>query len=392
MKISIITITYNCVETIERTLKSVIGQTYPDVEYIVVDGASSDGTRDILENYAGYFDFFVSEPDRGVANAYNKALLHATGDVINFMNGDDYFIHNEVLSHVSKEFEENPSTDILVGKDELNIVSSIHDTNRYTNVYIDAVFPHQAIFSKKRVFDEIGNFDEHFCFVGDRDWLLRAWSRGYKFQLKNEVYVHFSVGGRCFGTGNVFEEYEVAKKYLQLTGQEKFLDSAQRRCMETYCEGRVYLFLASNEDKSRRKDFFEAFLDHEKTYCVWGRGSYGTLLISELHKAGYSIKGIVDNSIDRESVEHGIPVFHYDRRRIKGVIIVATPKYDREICKKLISEGYERDSFVAFHEIEKRVLTFISSEEDIYTDFFSKAGLDLEEFVNSPRFLNVYNL
>ena len=74
------------------------------------------------------------------------------------------------------------------------------------------------------------------------------------------------------------------------------------------------------------------------------------------------------------------------------MIIVATPKYDREICKKLISEGYERDSFVAFHEIEKRVLTFISSEEDIYTDFFSKAGLDLEEFVNSPRFLNVYNL
>ncbi len=383
MKISVITITYNCVSTIERTLKSVIGQTDVNLEYVIVDGASTDGTKEILDTYTKYFSVYISEPDTGISNAYNKALLYATGDIINFMNGDDYFISENVLSHVAKEFEENPGTDILVGKDELNIVSSIHDTDKYSSVYIDAIFPHQAIFAKKEVFEEIGKFDESYSFVGDKDWLLRAWSNGLKFQLKDEIYVHFSPGGRCFGTENVFEEYELARKFLKLTGQEGLLWVAKNRCLESFCESRVYSFLTSIGERNEKEKFFREFFNHEESYWVWGRGSYGSLIIQSLCAAGHSIAGIIDNSIDNNTTFNGIPVFRYEFGCAKGKIIVATPKYDKEICALLFSDGVPTNEVISFHKLEKAILRHISLYEDIYIRFFNKTGLDLKNYVAS---------
>ena len=100
MKISIITVCFNAVGVIEKTILSVISQTYNDVEYIIIDGGSTDGTLDIVKKYENYIAYWISEPDSGIYNAMNKGVKHATGLYCNFMNAGDFFINEKVLENI----------------------------------------------------------------------------------------------------------------------------------------------------------------------------------------------------------------------------------------------------------------------------------------------------
>jgi len=96
MKISVITAVYNARDTIADAIESVLAQDYPDVELVVIDGASTDGTKALLESYRDKINVFVSEPDNGIYDALNKGIKHATGDVVGFLHADDLFANNEV--------------------------------------------------------------------------------------------------------------------------------------------------------------------------------------------------------------------------------------------------------------------------------------------------------
>lgn len=100
-KFSIVTVCRNAEKTIERTIRSVIAQTYPNKEFVVIDGASSDGTRAILEKYRDKIDVVVSEPDKGIYDAMNKGVSRATGDYVIFINADDYFYDDRALEHAA---------------------------------------------------------------------------------------------------------------------------------------------------------------------------------------------------------------------------------------------------------------------------------------------------
>ena len=95
--ISVVTVSYNAVSTIEQTILSVINQTYPNVEYIIIDGGSTDGTVDIIKKYADKIAYWVSEPDKGIYDAMNKGVVVATGEWINFMNAGDIFTDSDVI-------------------------------------------------------------------------------------------------------------------------------------------------------------------------------------------------------------------------------------------------------------------------------------------------------
>ena len=96
--ISVVTVSYNAVDTIERTILSVLNQTYSDIEYIIIDGGSTDGTVDLIKKYADKITYWVSEPDQGIYDAMNKGIDVATGEWINFMNSGDSFYRQDVLS------------------------------------------------------------------------------------------------------------------------------------------------------------------------------------------------------------------------------------------------------------------------------------------------------
>ena len=103
MKISVVTVCYNAADTIERTMLSVLNQTYHDIEYIIIDGGSTDGTVDIIRKYADKIAYWASEPDKGIYDAMNKGIKVATGEWINFMNAGDYFMNEDVLGEVTKQ-------------------------------------------------------------------------------------------------------------------------------------------------------------------------------------------------------------------------------------------------------------------------------------------------
>ncbi len=106
-KISVVTIAYNCESVIEETIKSVVNQTYPNIEYIIIDGASKDGTLDVVKKYENSIDYISSEPDKGIYDAMNKGIAHATGDFIVFMNAGDSFFSNNVLELVVPQIEDD---------------------------------------------------------------------------------------------------------------------------------------------------------------------------------------------------------------------------------------------------------------------------------------------
>ncbi|MEY8244094.1 glycosyltransferase family 2 protein [Heminiphilus faecis] len=113
LKITVVTICYNALDTIESTMLSVFDQTYDNIEYIIIDGGSTDGTVDIIKKYADRLTYWVSEPDRGIYDAMNKGIAAATGDYINFMNAGDKFARTDVIAQICDSVEKK--TDIVYG-------------------------------------------------------------------------------------------------------------------------------------------------------------------------------------------------------------------------------------------------------------------------------------
>lgn len=112
VKISVITVCYNAVDTLEKTIQSVLEQTYHNIEYIIIDGGSTDGTVEIIHRYVDYLAYWVSEPDRGIYDAMNKGIERATGEWVNFMNAGDYFYNYDVISNVFKVLQK---ADVMTG-------------------------------------------------------------------------------------------------------------------------------------------------------------------------------------------------------------------------------------------------------------------------------------
>src|ERR1035437_2868268 len=106
-KISIITVSFNSAKTISDTIESVLSQTYPDIEYIIIDGSSSDGSIELVKSFGNSISKFVSEPDNGIYDAINKGIRLATGDIVGILNSDDFFYDNNVIERVARLFREN---------------------------------------------------------------------------------------------------------------------------------------------------------------------------------------------------------------------------------------------------------------------------------------------
>jgi glycosyltransferase involved in cell wall biosynthesis len=201
-KITIITVCYNAGATIENTIKSIINQEYPCLEYIVIDGRSSDDTVSIINRYSEYIDYFVSEEDHGVYDAMNKGAHLATGDWICFLNADD-IMAKRVLYNIADIIRENKDVDAIIGsayylKKEnanYNVMLSLPVVNNRTLKY-DQPFSHQALFIKKRIFDEYGYFADRYKIVADYDFILRTIYKGrIKYIVTNDIFALSFAGG-----------------------------------------------------------------------------------------------------------------------------------------------------------------------------------------------------
>lgn len=152
-KVSVVTVCRNCRDTIEATMRDVLGQTYPDVEYIVIDGASTDGTRDIVARYADRLAYWVSEPDRGIYDAMNKGIRAATGDWIIFRNAGDSFFRPTSIEEVFGWYADRGEA-LIIGGMRCVGAHGCHDrfyNAAAANVWLRAYIPHPATFIRLTV-------------------------------------------------------------------------------------------------------------------------------------------------------------------------------------------------------------------------------------------------
>lgn len=202
-KVSIITVCYNSERTIEDTLQSVINQSYPDIEYIVIDGVSTDSTLSIINKYKDKITTIVSEKDNGIYDAINKGIGLATGDIIANLNSDDFYIDNNVIADVVTTFEKE-NTDTLYA--DLYYVDTVDTSKiiRYwkSKQYKEGLFlkgwmpPHPTFFVKKEVYQKYGLFDLQFKSAADYEIMLRFIHR-FKTSIAYlpRVIVKMRVGG-----------------------------------------------------------------------------------------------------------------------------------------------------------------------------------------------------
>lgn len=181
LKVSLVTVCFNSSKTIKDTLDSVAAQDYDNLEYIIIDGSSSDGTLDIIKNHECEIDVLVSEPDDGLYDAYNKGLNLASGDLIGFINSDDLYQSDHVISDVVQVFS---TEDIDACHADLVYVDP-NDTSKIERVWRSRSFSaremerglipaHPTVFFKRVVYETVGQFDTTFKYVADHDLLLRA--------------------------------------------------------------------------------------------------------------------------------------------------------------------------------------------------------------------------
>lgn len=184
-KLSVITICFNEVETIEKTLQSVFEQQFNDYEYIVIDGGSTDGTVDIIKKYSDNITRIISEPDLGIANAHNKGIQLSQGEYLCFLNGGDYLCNNYIFQRI---FSDELKADIIYGdiifilKNGLKYRKKSPKSIKKNYMLIDCI-PHPGTLIRKKLFNRIGNFDESYKIAADYDFFLRA-IFDYKCNLK----------------------------------------------------------------------------------------------------------------------------------------------------------------------------------------------------------------
>lgn len=206
MKVSIITIVLNQKDFIESCISSIHGQSYKNIEHIIIDGGSTDGTLDIIKNYNDKISKYVSEQDSGIYYAMNKGIALATGDIIGFLNADDFYSDSFVIQKVVETFKENSIescyADIqYVNRKDINKItrswkSGTFDKNKFTKGWFP---PHPTFFVKKEIYEKYGTFNTDFKYSADVELMVRFL---YKYYISTFYVPNMLIKMRDNGQSN----------------------------------------------------------------------------------------------------------------------------------------------------------------------------------------------
>jgi glycosyltransferase involved in cell wall biosynthesis len=219
--LSVITIVYNNVKDIERTILSVLNQDYPHIEYIIVDGLSSDGTLDVIKRYEKRIAKLISEKDEGIYDAMNKGLALATGDYIIFMNSGDEFYDKETVAAV---FSTEPDADIYYGETEMidsegnSLGQRRHKAPEqftWRGFNLGMSISHQAIYIKRALTEP---YDRRYELSADIDWIIRAAKKAKKIVNVHRYVAKYLVGGmsKTKHRQSLMERFDIMKRHYGL--------------------------------------------------------------------------------------------------------------------------------------------------------------------------------
>ncbi len=228
IKLSIITINYNNVNGLQKTINSVINQTLKNFEFIIIDGCSTDNSTDLLKKFAGQINYSTSEPDNGIYNAMNKGIRHANGEYCFFLNSGDWLVNNYILDEV---FKSDNNVDIIFGNlfvtSDNKVIGKAYGKNdlSFYDVY-SGVIKHQATFFRRTLFDRFGLYNEKFKIISDREYFIRT------IGLGGASYKYLDIDIACFDNGGIsnnsgeivsWERQEMLDHYIPAMIQKDYL-------------------------------------------------------------------------------------------------------------------------------------------------------------------------
>lgn len=229
--ISIITTVYNSLDSLNRSVKSVLNQTYSNIEYIIIDANSDDGSKEFLQKISLKHNDkikFFSEKDQGIYDGLNKGLSKVTGDIIGFLHADDFFSDKFVLEKVVSNIVNN-NVDAIYGNlkyfkqtNEIKIYRNWKSKSySYSSLLFGWMPAHPTFFAKRNVYDELGKFNIKYKISGDYDFMLRFFlSKKFKILHLNEYLVYMKVGGAS--NGSLYKQLSKSKEDYLIIKENNF--------------------------------------------------------------------------------------------------------------------------------------------------------------------------
>lgn len=294
MKVSIITVCFNAEATIEQTIKSVMEQSYQDIEYVIIDGKSSDHTLDIVGKYAHRISKIVSEPDKGIYDAMNKGIKHTTGDIVGILNADDWY-EKDTVKKVVEAFERENSQivhgDVRFIYDNGSSEDTVTDS--INKLWFEMVVRHPATFVRREVYQKEGLFDDTFKVAGDYEFVLRCYAHNVKFYYLNTILTNFRMTGISNQLGEVCfkETITAALRYIENSPNK----GENYSVLYNRMNGHQFLALMrENKDSVRVGQNFFRLFPNKKAY-IWGCGEWGKRLSAFLLRNGINIIAFLDS-------------------------------------------------------------------------------------------------
>lgn len=246
--ITVITVVFNAEKVLEKTILSVINQTNDDIEYIIIDGGSTDGTLDIIKKYKDHIDYLVSEKDRGIYDAMNKGIMLSQGEWINFLNAGDYYFDNNVLNNLPI----HTSAKLIFGNIRYESGKVFKSTFNW-KIYLKNTLHHQGTFYSMDLFKKLGLFNTNYKILADYDFNLKVLA----LNIKSEKVLYYISVCSDYGvsdTPNLINYHEEARIRLKnvyilglLLGIYSYLRYIGKKILRIFCSIKNTKFLLSNK-------------------------------------------------------------------------------------------------------------------------------------------------
>ena len=380
-KISVVTVTYNAEEFIEKSIKSVLTQTYENVEYIIVDGESSDGTLKIIDKYKDKIDILISEKDSGIYDAMNKGIIAATGEWVHFLNAGDTFSENNTLQTLSLHIDD---VDILYG--DLYLVH-INNTKRYLPSFgTEMIFEnppcwHQAMLINL-AYHKNTLYDMRYLLASDYDFMLKSYFAGKKFKYIHYPFCDYLTGGES--TKQLYKHrLEALEIFAKYTPENSYIHDNffYKDCINLY------------EDKNEDSKFYnkvgiiqnklDSFKQSYKKIALYGYGSICKFIAPYLKK---QLLVIVDNNAKNIESEFEICSLDDLKKYDYDAIIITLIGREKPIYSNLVYK-YAVDKSKILHlnsnDLELEIVK--QSSNEIY-----ESAICTQEQLNDPKYKDWY--
>lgn len=352
MKVSIITPCLNSEGTVRDTIESVLGQSYPYVEYIIVDGGSTDLTVEIIEEYVPVFEGrlrYISEKDNGVYDAMNKGILQASGVVIGIINSDDWY-ELEAVETAVRCLQET-GADVVYGE-----IWMINEKGQREYHTFHSVFPlHPSTFIRREIYQKYGMFDTGYQIAADRDFLLRLMTENVRVVRVDRILADFRTTG-ISNTRSLLcarEAHEINLKYLgKCPGN--YLNEADIE--ESY--ERVKLLYISHAKPQAVREVLRGYCMVSEGVMIFGAGNCGVELAEILERCDVQVLFFIDNDEKKWGLEsRGIKIYSPEiLRHCSGHVIVTVSKHEKHICSQIREYANPLLSWSELREIRQSVL------------------------------------